>query len=69
LCKKTQKGLKSKKVGMEYIFRIDDVDVVSVDGSNIIFKSFQYKNIYLVDFDPREAHLSTLQDKFRLALA
>jgi hypothetical protein len=33
--------------------------VSSVDGSNLIFKWFRYKNLYLVDFNAREAQLST----------
>jgi hypothetical protein len=41
------------------IFGVDDVEIVSVDGSNIIFKCFRYENLYLVDFNSSEAKLST----------
>ena len=41
------------------IFGIDDVEIISVDGSNLIFKRFRYENLYLVDFNAREAQLST----------
>jgi hypothetical protein len=41
------------------IFRVDDVEIISVDGSNFIFKGFRYENLYLVDFNAREAQLST----------
>jgi hypothetical protein len=41
------------------IFGVDDVEIISVDGSNLIFKGFRYENIYLVDFNVREAQLST----------
>jgi hypothetical protein len=33
------------------IFRVDDVEIISVDGSNLIFKEFRYENLYLVDFN------------------
>ena len=38
---------------------VDDVEIISVDGSNLIFKEFRYENLYLVDFNTREAQLST----------
>ena len=38
---------------------VDDVEIISVDGSNLIFKGFRYENLYLVDFNAREAQLST----------
>jgi hypothetical protein len=41
------------------IFSVDDVEIISVDGSNLIFKGFRYENLYLVDFDASEAKLST----------
>jgi hypothetical protein len=41
------------------IFGVDDVEIISVDGSNLIFKGFRYENLYLVDFDANEAKLST----------
>ena len=40
------------------IFRVDDVEIISVDGSNLIFKGFRYENLYLVDFNAREAQLT-----------
>jgi hypothetical protein len=46
-------------LGFKCIFGVDDVDIVSVDGSNLIFKGFRYENLYLVDFNTEEAHLST----------
>jgi hypothetical protein len=41
------------------IFRVDDVEIISVDGSNLIFKGFRFGNLYLVDFNASEAQLST----------
>jgi hypothetical protein len=41
------------------IFGVDDVEIISVDGSNLIFKGFRYDNLYLVDFNASEAQLST----------
>ena len=38
---------------------MDDVEIISVDGSNLIFKGFKYENLYLVEFNAREAQLST----------
>ena len=38
---------------------VDDVEIISVDGSNLIFKGFRYENLYLVDFNDSEAQLST----------
>jgi hypothetical protein len=38
---------------------VDDVEIISVDGSNLIFRGFRYDNLYLVDFDASEAQLST----------
>jgi hypothetical protein len=46
-------------LGFKCIFRVDDVEIVNVDGSNLIFKGFRYENLYLVDFNAREAQLST----------
>jgi hypothetical protein len=40
------------------IFGVDDIEIISVDGSNLIFKGFRYKNLYLVDFNTREAQLT-----------
>ena len=34
---------------------VDDVEIVSIDGSNLIFKGFRYENLYLVDFNASEA--------------
>jgi hypothetical protein len=41
------------------IFRVDDVEIISVDGSNLILKGFRYENLYLVDFNASETQLST----------
>jgi hypothetical protein len=41
------------------IFGTDDVEIISVDGSNLIFKGFRYENLYLVDFNASNAQLST----------
>jgi hypothetical protein len=40
-------------------YGVDDVEIISVDGSNLIFKGFRYYNLYLVDFNARETQLST----------
>jgi hypothetical protein len=41
------------------IFGVDDVEITSVDGSNLVFKGFRYDNLYLVDFNASDAQLST----------
>ena len=41
------------------IFRVDEVEIISVDGSNLIFKGFIYENLYFVDFNASDAKLST----------
>jgi hypothetical protein len=46
-------------LGFKCIFCVDDVEIISVDGSNLIFKGFRYENLYLVDFDASEARLLT----------
>ena len=46
-------------LGFKCIFRVDDVEIISVDDSNLIFKGFRYENLYLVDFNANEAQLST----------
>ena len=46
-------------LGFKCIFGIDDVEIISVDGSNLIFKGFRYENLYLVDCNASEARLST----------
>jgi hypothetical protein len=46
-------------LGFKCIFKVDDVEIISVDGSNLIFKGFRYENLYLVDFNASEAQLST----------
>jgi hypothetical protein len=45
--------------GFKCIFRVDDVEIISVDGSNLIFKGFRYENLYLIDFNASEAQFST----------
>ena len=37
-------------LGCKCIFGVDDVEIISVDGSNLIFKGFRYENLYLVGF-------------------
>ena len=46
-------------LGFKCIFGVDDVEIISVDGSNLILKGFRYENLYLVDFNASEAKLST----------
>jgi hypothetical protein len=45
-------------VRFKCIFGVDDVEIISIDGSNLIFKGFRYENLYLVDFNTSEAQLS-----------
>ena len=45
-------------LGFKCIFGVDDVEIISVDGSNLIFIGFRYENLYLVDFNASEAQLS-----------
>ena len=45
-------------LGFKCIFGVDDVEIISVDSSNLIFKGFRYENLYLVDFNVSEAQLS-----------
>jgi hypothetical protein len=46
-------------LGFKCIVGVDDVEIISVDGSNLLFEGFRYENLYLVDFNAREAQLST----------
>ena len=46
-------------LGCKCIFGLDDVEIISVDGSNLILKGFRYENQYLVDLNFSEAQLST----------
>ena len=46
-------------LGFKCIFVVDDVEIISVYGSNLIFKGFRYENLYLIDFNASEAQLST----------
>ena len=46
-------------LGFKCIFSSEDVTICSVDGSNCIFKGFQYENLYLMDFSSSEANLTT----------
>jgi hypothetical protein len=46
-------------LGFKCIFRVDDVEIISVNGSNLLFKGFRYENLYLADFNASEAQLST----------
>jgi len=45
-------------LGFKCIFGVDNVEIISVDGSNLIFKGFRYENLYLVNFNASEAKLS-----------
>ena len=45
-------------LGFKCILGVDDVEIIRVDGSNLIFKGLRYENLYLVDFNAREAQLS-----------
>jgi transposase InsO family protein len=45
-------------LGFKCRFGVDDVEFISVDDSNLIFKGFRYENLYLFDFNTREAQLS-----------
>jgi hypothetical protein len=40
-------------LGFKCIFDVDDVEIISVHGSNLIFKGFRYENLYLVNFNAR----------------
>jgi hypothetical protein len=46
-------------LGFKCIFRVDNVEIISVDGSNLNFKGFRYENLYLVNFNASETQLST----------
>ena len=46
-------------LGFKCIFGVDDVEIINVYGSNLIFKGFKYENLYLVDFNASETQLST----------
>ena len=54
-------------LGFKCIFGVDDVEIISVDGSNLIFKGFRYENLYLVDFNASEAQLSTCVSSLSIA--
>jgi len=44
--------------GYKYSFTKDDVVVTCLDGNDHIFTGFRHEDVYLVDFDTREANLS-----------
>jgi hypothetical protein len=46
-------------LGFKCIFGIDDVEVISVDGSNLIFKGFRHGTLYLVDFNDSKTRLTS----------
>jgi hypothetical protein len=48
-------------LGFKCIFGVDEVEIVSVDGSNLIFKGFRYENLYLVDFNASDTCNKTAQ--------
>jgi hypothetical protein len=43
-------------LGFKCTFEVDNVKIISVDGSNL---GFRYENLYLVDFNASETKLST----------
>jgi hypothetical protein len=45
-------------LGFNCIFGVNDVEIIIVDGSNLIFKGFRYEKLYLVDFNASETQLS-----------
>jgi hypothetical protein len=45
--------------GFKCIFGSDDVKVISVDGSNLIFKGFGHGSLYLVDFNDSDTQLTS----------
>jgi hypothetical protein len=45
-------------LGFSCNFTVDDV-LISVDGSNLIFKGFRHKNLYLIHFSSNVAKLTT----------
>jgi hypothetical protein len=45
-------------LGFKDIFGVDDAEIISVDGSNLIFRGFRYENLHLVDFNASDAQLS-----------
>jgi hypothetical protein len=46
-------------LGFKCIFGSDDVEVISVDRSNLIFKGFRHGSLYLVDFNDSETQLTS----------
>jgi hypothetical protein len=46
-------------LGLKCVFGVDDVEIVSVDRTNLIFKGFKHENLYLVNFGASEEKLST----------
>ena len=46
-------------LGFKCIFSVDDIDIISVDGSSLIFNGFRFENLYLIDFDASKTKLST----------
>jgi hypothetical protein len=46
-------------LGFKCIFSVDDIEIISVDGSSLIFNGFRYENLYLIDFDASKTKLST----------
>jgi hypothetical protein len=46
-------------LGFKCIFDSDDVEVISVDGSNLILKGFRHGSLYLIDFNDSETQLTS----------
>ena len=44
-----------ESLNFKCIFGVDDIEIIGVDGSNMIFKGFRNENLYLVNFNAREA--------------
>jgi hypothetical protein len=46
-------------LGLSCTFTFDDVLISGVDGSKLMFRSFRYENLYLIDFLSHEAKHTT----------
>ena len=44
-------------LGFKCTFGVYDIEIISVDDSNLIFKGFRYESLYLVDFNASETQL------------
>jgi len=48
-------------LGFQCLFTEKEVVVSKNDNGQVIFKGFRYNNLYLVDFNPKDANLKTSQ--------